>query len=246
MAVHFGRLRDLFDPGHPPRVASVGVNILLSQPTPLLTAIAQAHCSAGFPRADTPAACAIFRPVRDATGIPDRLLPRHAMLAPSAGSSVTGMRSCGSAISEFAAVVMMEKVRRIAPSARRGASSQTRRTPSAGRTPRAMAYGCLPPSITFRACNANAGTIAPAGVSVTELASGRACIDRQLWLARPFRPVGREPHCTRSKWRSPVSGCRRTTGAGCRGPKFHDALDVEHGLTVPKTRRSTSVGRRLA
>ena len=54
------------------------------------------------------------------------------------------------------------------------------------------------------------------------------------------------PHCSRSRWRSPVSGWRRTTGASCVGARFHVGAKFGSGFRVPKMRAGASAGRKLA
>jgi hypothetical protein len=57
---------------------------------------------------------------------------------------------------------------------------------------------------------------------------------------------GTNPHVSRSRWRSPLSGCRRTTGALMVGAMFQVGRRLGSGFVVPNKRAINSGGRKEA
>jgi hypothetical protein len=53
---------------------------------------------------------------------------------------------------------------------------------------------------------------------------------------------GRSPHRSGSRWRSPVSGWRRTTGADCVGATFHEGARLGSAPLVRNSSRMASAG----
>ena len=71
--------------------------------------------------------------------------------------------------------------------------------------------------------------------------SARALIGFRAVLTS-FTHRGSSPQRSRSRWRSPVSGCRRTTGADCVGATFHDGARLGGTPVVRKSCRIASAG----
>jgi len=76
---------------------------------------------------------------------------------------------------------------------------------------------------------------------VVATVSARALIGSRA----PFSALaqwGRSPQRSGSRCRSPVSGCRRTTGADCVGATFHDGARLGSGPAVRNSSRIASAG----
>ena len=58
--------------------------------------------------------------------------------------------------------------------------------------------------------------------------------------------AGTKPQVSASKWRSPVSGWRRITGASIVGAMFQVGFRLGSGFVVPNRRAISSGGRKLA
>ena len=71
--------------------------------------------------------------------------------------------------------------------------------------------------------------------------SPRALIGSRAPFA-PFTQRGRSPQRSRSRWRSPVSGWRRTTGADCVGATFQEGARLGSAPPVRKSCRTASAG----
>jgi hypothetical protein len=61
-----------------------------------------------------------------------------------------------------------------------------------------------------------------------------------------FAQCGSRPQRSRSRCRSPVGGCTRTTGASRVGAMFHPGAKSGGGVTVPKIRRISPIDRKAA
>lgn len=88
---------------------------------------------------------------------------------------------------------------------------------------------------------------ANAALNMLDLAtvSARALIGFQADFRSGVK-YGTKPQISRSRCRCLVSGCRRTTGAGWVGARFHDGARFGSGLTVPNVQASASAGRKGA
>jgi hypothetical protein len=63
---------------------------------------------------------------------------------------------------------------------------------------------------------------------------------------RSFVKYGTKPHFRAARCRSPLCGCRRTTGATLAGAMFHVGWRLGSRFTVPNRRAMKSGGRKLA
>jgi hypothetical protein len=138
--------------------------------------------------------------------------------AQSAGSRTTGIRSCNGAMSAFASVVML------------------RPGPARRRMP------LIKDLAGYQACLALKG-----GPNIGDVATASA---RALIGFRPalisFDQLGISAHCSRSKWRWPVSGWRRLTMAGWLSAKFQVGRKSCRGFVIRNIARTASGPRRLA
>ena len=89
--------------------------------------------------------------------------------------------------------------------------------------------------------------LANAALNIPDVAtvSERALIGRRASLSSLVR-CGTNPQFSASRWRSPVSGWQRTTGASRRGAMFQVAGRLGVAFTVPNNRAMNSGGRKLA
>ena len=82
-------------------------------------------------------------------------------------------------------------------------------------------------------------------IGLLETVSALALIGCRVPFGSLTQP-GSRPQRSRSRRRSPVSGCRRTTGAVCVGATFQDGGWFGGGPEVPKKARTASMLRNWA